>query len=642
MSQELLVKFDVDTKDAQKGIVQTSNALKGVAEQQDKIAKGNQENQSRLKKGMDNLTGATKKATGQFKVLFKALKGAAVFAVIFKAIQKLGEAFSANQVVADKFAAIFGTINSVLTQVATATVNTFQAVNEATGGFERTTAVVKGLITIALTPLMTTIDLIKGSVLGIQLAWEKSFFGGNDPVKVAEIQADLLEVKASLEETFNEAYDAGVGIGENFGAAIDEFSTLAEKTGEQFKQISIEATFADQERLTALRKQVQLAIAENDKLQFIYQREAELQRQIRDDVTLSIEDRIKANDELGVVLEKQLQLQEENALKAVELAQLELSTNKDNVDLQVALIEAEKNLADVRENVTGFRSEQLVNEQGLQLELIDLENSRTESEARRQLQQKQFEAERIGDPIAKLEQLKENLAAEEEIEITRLQNQIDRYKEGTQARQDAEQALLDFRQDIGQREVQLETEIANAKTVAAKKEVEDKKKLEAQKLAITAQTFGALATILGENSAAGKAAAIAQATINTYQGVTEVLANKSTLPQPFATIEKIASIATVLGTGMKTVREITSTPKPSIPGATGTRGGGGGSRPINGSVASAPATPPAFNVVGASVTSQLADTINNKEQQPVKAYVVSNEVTSAQSMDRNIVENATI
>ena len=66
-----------------------------------------------------------------------------------------------------------------------------------------------------------------------------------------------------------------------------------------------------------------------------------------------------------------------------------------------------------------------------------------------------------------------------------------------------------------------------------------------QKLAVTAQTFGALASILGENSAAGKAAAIAQATINTYQGVTEVLANKSTLPQPFATIEKIASIATV-------------------------------------------------------------------------------------------------
>ena len=157
---------------------------------------------------------------------------------------------------------------------------------------------------------------------------------------------------------------------------------------------------------------------------------------------------------------------------------------------------------------------------------------------------------------------------------------------------------------------------------------------------MTAQTFGALAGILGENSAAGKAAAIAQATINTYQGVTEVLANESVLPQPFATIEKIVSIATVLGTGLKTVREITAVPKPNIPGGRG--GSSGGGRGINTSVASTPAAPPAFNVVGASATSQLAETISNKEEKPVKAYVVSNDVSSAQSMDRNIVENASI
>ena len=55
------------------------------------------------------------------------------------------------------------------------------------------------------------------------------------------------------------------------------------------------------------------------------------------------------------------------------------------------------------------------------------------------------------------------------------------------------------------------------------------------------------------------------------------------------------------------------------------------------SVASMPAAPAAFNVVGASATSQLAETISNKEEKPVKAYVVSNDVSSAQSMDRNIV-----
>ena len=38
----------------------------------------------------------------------------------------------------------------------------------------------------------------------------------------------------------------------------------------------------------------------------------------------------------------------------------------------------------------------------------------------------------------------------------------------------------------------------------------------------------------------------------------------------------------------------------------------------------------------------LADAIGGQAQQPIKAFVVSNDVTSAQSMDRNIVSGASI
>ena len=71
----------------------------------------------------------------------------------------------------------------------------------------------------------------------------------------------------------------------------------------------------------------------------------------------------------------------------------------------------------------------------------------------------------------------------------------------------------------------------------------------------------------------------------------------------------------------------------------GAGGGGGG-------VPSAPspvaATPPAFNIVGSSGSNQLADAIGGQTQQPIQAFVVSNDVTTAQSMERNIVENATL
>jgi hypothetical protein len=76
-------------------------------------------------------------------------------------------------------------------------------------------------------------------------------------------------------------------------------------------------------------------------------------------------------------------------------------------------------------------------------------------------------------------------------------------------------------------------------------------------------------------------------------------------------------------------------------------GGGGGSAPSGGGSApsggggSAPAAP-SFNVVGASSTNQLAQTIGNKEAQPIKAYVVANDVTTQQSLERNIISSASI
>lgn len=51
---------------------------------------------------------------------------------------------------------------------------------------------------------------------------------------------------------------------------------------------------------------------------------------------------------------------------------------------------------------------------------------------------------------------------------------------------------------------------------------------------------------------------------------------------------------------------------------------------------------PAFNIVGQSDTSQLAEAITGQSQEPMRAYVVSNDVTTAQGLERNIVEGATI
>ena len=81
-------------------------------------------------------------------------------------------------------------------------------------------------------------------------------------------------------------------------------------------------------------------------------------------------------------------------------------------------------------------------------------------------------------------------------------------------------------------------------------------------------------------------------------------------------------------------------PKPSL-------GGGGGGQGASVSVGrgggeGATTHPPDFNVVGTTGTNQLAETIAQQQGTPVKAFVVSDEVSTAQSLDRNIIESASI
>ena len=151
------------------------------------------------------------------------------------------------------------------------------------------------------------------------------------------------------------------------------------------------------------------------------------------------------------------------------------------------------------------------------------------------------------------------------------------------------------------------------------------------------ETLGKLSDLAGKDTAAGKALGIASALINTYVGASEALKQKSTLPSPFDVVAKVANVATVLATGFKTVKAITSV---KVPGG---GGGGGGSAPASmGGISAPSAMSPAVNVVGASSTNAIADTIAKQGQQPIKTYVVANDVTTQQGLDRSIVSSASI
>ena len=91
------------------------------------------------------------------------------------------------------------------------------------------------------------------------------------------------------------------------------------------------------------------------------------------------------------------------------------------------------------------------------------------------------------------------------------------------------------------------------------------------------------------------------------------------------------SIASILAAGIGSASSI------NAGGGGGASGGGGG-----GAISTPASAQPSINVVGASKTNAIAETIAQQGQQPIKAYVVANDVTTQQGLDRNIVSSASI
>ena len=198
--------------------------------------------------------------------------------------------------------------------------------------------------------------------------------------------------------------------------------------------------------------------------------------------------------------------------------------------------------------------------------------------------------------------------------------------------EDEKQAALDKAKSLGASKEQLaKIEENYINQIAEAEAAADNAKLNMAK-----KTLGGISAALGENSKAGKAAAAASALINTYQGITAELATKTATPWGFAM--KLVNIATTAAIGFKSVKSILAT-NPSSGGGNATNPGAGAAMAT---AEPAPPQPPAFNVVGASDTNQLADAIGGQTQQPVQAFVVSGDVTTAQSLERNIIQGATI
>jgi hypothetical protein len=168
------------------------------------------------------------------------------------------------------------------------------------------------------------------------------------------------------------------------------------------------------------------------------------------------------------------------------------------------------------------------------------------------------------------------------------------------------------------------TDLEKANTDARIKIAQEEANAKIQLAQAASDSLGLLSEVAGKQTAAGKALAIAQALINTYLGISQGVK----LGFPAA----IPAVLAASVTGFKAVKNIMAVQVPN--------GGGGGAAGVTSAAPVSAA--PQFNVVGTS--GSLANQVQSvtKVQEPIKAYVVSKDVTSAQSLDRNIIKAATI
>lgn len=156
------------------------------------------------------------------------------------------------------------------------------------------------------------------------------------------------------------------------------------------------------------------------------------------------------------------------------------------------------------------------------------------------------------------------------------------------------------------------------------------------KMALTkgvADLFGSLSDALGKETKAGKALATAQALINTYLGISEVLRAKNPYPEPFGTAVKIASAATIGINGFNTVRSIN---KVQVPG-----GGGGGPVGSMPNLSTAPSAMATTTPTIGSTQLQL-DAQGNLQQGSVRTYVLETDISDKQKRSQRLQRTATL
>ena len=584
-----------------------------VAEGIDKAAKSTED----LSKSTDKLDGGLKKAKGGVKSLglgFKTLaKASGIIFLLNKAFEVFQEVLGKNQKSADFFSIAMETLS------------------------------------IAFNDLFKFIE----SNIGPVVEWFKQLF--EDPgTKIKEMGTAIKDGLVARFKEFVEVLGlAGKALGElvtgNFSEAFDTIKEAGKQLVDVYTGVDgsfeivkenikkgVEAikdyTLATIDQATALveaEKTANRAGVEFAKLNAEYLKQAEELRQVRDDTTKTFAERIQANKDLNDVLAKQQELQKEAIQKQIAYAQQQYNINASEENY-IALQEAKVSMLELEETITGQLSEQKTNSVALAQELIDAENElakvgKTNRDLELEELQQGYEAKlelarKAGQDSALVDE--EYRIMKGEINDAYDQEELEKAEAIAAAKKEVMFAMLqgitdNIQQSLDERSAKVEEDYQREMELAEGNEAEQKKiekKFEKRRK---------------EEAKKQKKLQVALALIDTYKGGAAAFTSTASIPMVGPALAPFAAAAAVMA-GLANVRKIM---KQDVGGGSGGggAGGGGGATP-----------PPTPQPPAPEMMSGKFELSGGQEPEPIKAFVVTDEMTNSQDQLEEIRNESTL
>ena len=594
------INLKVNTKDAQQSLKGLEKGVDDVNKEVKETSKSTQQMSGTLDKvtgGAVSKFGAFKGALTSVTTGFKSMKVAIIgtgIGALLIAVVALGQAFTRSEEGQNKFAKIMGVIGSItgnlldlLADLGENIIGVFENPKQAIKDF---TKLLKENITNRFEGLLELIPQI-GKAIG--LLFEGEF------TEAGKVAANAVGKVALGVDSITDSISGAIDKVKEFAEEVEADANAAAKIADQR---------ANAEK-AARKLIVERAQAEQDI--------ARLREKSVNKEKFTAEERIAFLEEAG-------KISEELAAKETAVAKLRLQAKLTENSLTKSNKDDLNEAAQLEASVIQLETQRLNLQKRLSTELLTARREAA-AQAKKDAEEEPVVVDKKLQKIQEIrkayKQKQQDADAETELQKIALEEE----------RKLAELDRLDATEDQKAEVIAFyQKKIQGVKDANAAEDEKNEKIKNAAQLNMVKNTLGNMSTLFDDQSAAGKATAAAAALINTYQGITAELATKTVTPFEFGV--KIANIATTAAIGFKSVKDILKTTPSNAKGGTNPASGAGGGAPI----------PPAFNIVGSSGETQLADAIGGQTQRPSRAYVVSNDVTTAQEMDRNIIEGASI